>query len=138
VTLLGGAAAWPIAALAQGAGKIYRIGFLANDPTIPTQPAGQAFLDGLRESGFIEGKNVIIDRRFAEGRLDRYAHFITELVQLGPDVLVTSANEATLAAKQAMTTIPIVMMNVSDPIGQGIIASLARPGGIAGADEVID
>jgi putative ABC transport system substrate-binding protein len=75
------------------------------------------------------GKNVIIDRRFAEGRLDRYGHLVAELVQLGPDVLVTSADEATLAAKQAVTTIPIVMMNVSDPIGQGIIASLARPGG---------
>ena len=66
------AATLPIEALAQQAGKVYRIGFLANDPAIPTQPAGQAFLDGLRESGFIEGKNVIIDRRFAEGRLDRY------------------------------------------------------------------
>src|SRR5215471_3488749 len=129
LALLGGAAAWPLAVGAQSAGKIYRIGFLANDPTIPTQPAGRAFLDGLRESGFIEGKNVTIDRRFAEGRLDRYADLIAKLAQLGPDVLVTSANEATLAAKQAATTIPIVMMNVSDPVGQGIVASLARPGG---------
>ena len=125
----GSAAAWPIAARAQQANKIYRIGFLANDPAIPTQPAGQAFLDGLRESGFIEGKNVIIDRLFAQGRLDQYAKLVAELVQHGPDVLVTSSNEATLAAKRSVTTIPIVMMNISDPIGQGIIASLARPGG---------
>ena len=129
LALLGGAAAWPLAVGAQSAGKIYRIGFLANDPTIPTQPAGRAFLDGLRESGFIEGKNVTIDRRFAEGRLDRYADLIAKLAQLGPDVLVTSANEATLAAKRAVTTTPIVMMNVSDPIGQGFVASLAHPGG---------
>src|SRR5215472_15968787 len=94
LTLLGGAAAaWPITARAQQAGKIYRIGFLANDPTIPTQPAGQAFLDGLRESGFIEGKNAIIERRFAEGRLDQYADLMAELVRLKVDVIVTSANE---------------------------------------------
>jgi putative tryptophan/tyrosine transport system substrate-binding protein len=129
ITLLGSAAAWPVAASAQQAAKIYRIGFLANDPTIPAQPAGRAFLDGLRESGFIEGKNVIIDRRFAEGRLDRYADLVAELAQLGPDVLVTSANEATLAAKRAALAIPIVMMNVSDPVGQGIVPSLAHPGG---------
>src|SRR6516162_7812276 len=73
ITLLGGAAAWPLAARAQQPGKTYRIGFLANDPAIPTQPAGQAFLDGLRDSGFVESKNVMIDRRFGEGRLDRYA-----------------------------------------------------------------
>ena len=100
ITLVGGAAVgWPLVARAQQASKIYRIGFLANDPAIPTQPAGQAFLDGLGESRFIEGKNVIIDRRFAQGRLDRYAKLVAELVQHGPDVLVTSSNEATLAAK---------------------------------------
>jgi putative ABC transport system substrate-binding protein len=131
ITLLGGAVALPLAARAQqpAPGKIYRIGFLANDPAIPMQPAGQAFLDGLRESGFIEGKNIIIERRFAEGRLDRYVDLVTELIGLQVDVLVTSANEATLAAKRANTNIPLVMLNVSDPIGQGIVTSLARPGG---------
>jgi putative tryptophan/tyrosine transport system substrate-binding protein len=128
ITLLGGATAWPLTARAQQAGKMYRIGFLANDPAIPTQPAGQAFLDGLRESGFVEGKNVIIDRRFTGGRLDQYDALVAELAQLRPDVLVTSANEATLAAKRANVAMPIVMMNVSDPVGQGIIASLAHPG----------
>src|SRR6516225_8774198 len=130
ITLLGGAAAaWPLAAHAQQPGKVYRIGFLANDPAIPMQPAGQAFLDGLREGGFIEGGNVIIERRFAEARPDRYAKLVAELIQLNVDVLVTSAEEATLAAKRATTRIPIVMMNVSDPLGQGIVASLARPAG---------
>src|ERR1700674_2099556 len=92
ITLLGGALlAWPLAARAQQAGKIYRIGFLANDPTIPEQPAGQAFLDGLRESGFGEGKNIIIERRFAEGRVDQYAPLVAELMRLGVNVIVTSA-----------------------------------------------
>src|SRR5215471_6826438 len=106
ITLLGGAAAWPLAARAQQGGKIYRIGFLANDPTIPTQPAGQAFLDGLRENGFIEGKNIVIERRFAEARLDRYPKLVAELIRLNVDVMVTSANAATLAAKRASTKIP--------------------------------
>jgi putative tryptophan/tyrosine transport system substrate-binding protein len=128
-TLGGAAAAWPLAARAQQAGRVYRIGFLANDPAIPMQPAGQAFLDGLREGGFIEGGNIIIERRFAEARPDRYAKLVAELIQLDVDVLVTSAEEATLAAKRATTKIPVVMMNVSDPVGQGIVASLAHPGG---------
>ena len=107
ITLLGGAAAaWPVGAGGQQAGKIYRVGFLANDPTIPTQLAGQAFLDGLRESGFIEGKNIIIERRFAEARLDRYPELVAELIRLNVDVMVTSANAATLAAKRASTKIP--------------------------------
>src|SRR5215831_2232576 len=128
ITLLGGAAAWPLAAQAQKPGKVYRIGFLANDPAIPMQPAGQAFVDGLREGGFIEGGNTVIERRFAEARPDRYAELVAELMQLDVDVLVVSSDEATLAAK-ATTKIPIVMMNVSDPVGQGIVASLAHPGG---------
>jgi putative ABC transport system substrate-binding protein len=126
---LGGAAAWPLAARTQQVGQIYRIGFLANDPTIPLQLAGRAFLDGLRESGFIEGKNIIVERRFAEGRPDRYAELMAELVRLAPDVILTSSNEATLAAKRVNTKIPIVMVNVSDPIRQGILTSLAHPGG---------
>jgi putative tryptophan/tyrosine transport system substrate-binding protein len=99
--IAGAAVALPLATRAQQSGKIYRIGFLANDPTIPTQPAGQAFLDGLRESGFVEGKNVIIERRFSEGRIDRDVEFAAELVQLRVDIIVSSANSATLAAKRA-------------------------------------
>src|SRR5262245_41691651 len=119
ITLLSGVVvAWPVAVRAQQVpDKIYRIGFLANDPAIPVQPAGPAFLAGLRESGFIEGKHITIERRFAEGRLDRYAELVAELIRLEVDVLVTSANEATLAAKRATPKIPVVMLNVSDPIG---------------------
>ncbi len=130
IALLGSSAvAWPLTASGQQTGKIYRIGFVANDPTIPTQLAGQAFLDGLRENGFIEGKNIVIEQRFAEARLDRYAELVAELIRLEVDVLVTSAEEATVAAKRATTKIPIVMLNISDPVGQGIVASLAHPGG---------
>src|SRR5262245_3435419 len=103
ISLVGGAAVWPLAARAQQVDKIYRIGFLASFPAIPTQPAGRAFLDGLRENGFIEGQNVIIERRFSEGRLDRYADLVADLIRWRPDVIVTSANDATLAAKRATT-----------------------------------
>jgi putative ABC transport system substrate-binding protein len=131
-----GAVAWPLATRAQQAGKVYRIGLLAGDPTIPMQPAGQAFLDGLREGGFFEGKNITIERRFTEGRYDRYAEFASELVRLNVDVIVTSANETTLAVKRATSKIPVVMMNVTDPLGSGIVASLARPeGNITGVSQ---
>jgi ABC-type uncharacterized transport system substrate-binding protein len=83
----------------------------------------------LRENGFIEGDNIIIERRFAEGRFDRYAALAAELVQLAVDAIVTSANQATLAAKHASSKIPIIMMNVSDPVAQGIVARLAHPEG---------
>jgi putative ABC transport system substrate-binding protein len=129
IVTLGSAAAWPLVAGGQQAGKVYRIGLLANDPTIPSQPAGRAFLDGLRENGFLEGKNIIIERRFAEGRLDQYAEFATELVRLGVDVIVVSSQPALLAAKQASDIIPIVMVNGLDPVAQGIVPSLAHPGG---------
>src|SRR5262249_56279809 len=107
----------------------YRSGFVGNGEAIRMEAAGQGFLDGVREGGFVEGGNIIIERRFAEARPDRYAKFVAELIRLDVDVLVTSAEEATLAAKRATTKIPIVMMNVSDPVGQGIVASLAHPGG---------
>jgi putative ABC transport system substrate-binding protein len=119
---------WPVAARAQQPGKIYRIGFLANDPTIPKQPAGQAFVDGLRESGFIESKNILIEWHFAEGRIDRFPGLARELTQLGVDVIVSSTIEATAAVKQATDTIPIIMLNVTDPVGYGLVRSLAHPG----------
>ena len=80
MTLLSGAAAaWPLAARAEQAGKVYRIGFLANDPTIPTTAAGAAFRDGLSKGGFVEGDNILIDWRFAEGRADRYAELASDI-----------------------------------------------------------
>ena len=86
-------------------------------------------MDGLRETGFIEGKNIVIERRFAEGMLDRYPLFAAELVRLDVDAIAVSSNSAVVAAKQATKTIPIVMINGVDPVAQGIVTSLARPGG---------
>jgi putative tryptophan/tyrosine transport system substrate-binding protein len=126
---IGTLATSPIVARAQKPNEIYRIGFLANDPTIPTQPAGEAFLEGLREGGFVEGRNIVIDRRFAEGRIDRYSVLAAELAALDPDIIVTSANAATLAAQRLDKNIPIVMMNVSDPVASGFVTGLAHPGG---------
>jgi putative tryptophan/tyrosine transport system substrate-binding protein len=83
---------------------------------------------GLRDLGYVEGKNIVIEYRSAEGNYDRLPELAAELVRLKPDVLVTSATPATLAAKQATTTIPIVMVDVGDPVGSGIVASFAHPG----------
>jgi putative tryptophan/tyrosine transport system substrate-binding protein len=129
ITLLGGAAACPIAARAQQAGKVYRIGFVADDPSIPITAAGAAFLDGLRENGFVEGENVVIERRFAEGRADRSDPLLEELVRGNVDILVTSGHQNHAAAKRATIKVPIVMVNMIDPVGMGLVTSLARPDG---------
>jgi len=127
ISLLGGSAAWPFAARAQQTDRVHRIGFLANDPTIPTTPPGIAFREGLRESGFVEGHNIVIEWRFAEGRVDAMSELAGQLVRLGLDLIVASANAAILASKQATRTIPIVMVNAQDPVGAGIVPSLATP-----------
>jgi putative ABC transport system substrate-binding protein len=131
IRLFGGVAAWPLAARAQQAAKpvTYRIGFLANDPTIPTQAAGKAFLEGLREQGFVEGKNIVIERRFAEGGFNRSSELAAELVRLRVDLIVVSGQNNAVAVNRATKTIPVVMVNVFDPIGMGIVSSLASPGG---------
>jgi putative ABC transport system substrate-binding protein len=129
ITLVGGAATWPLAARAQQPGRVYRIGFLANDPTLPTQPAYRAFLEELRNGGFIEGSNVVIEHRFAEAKLERYPELAAELVRIQADIIVSLSTPATLAAKRATIKIPIVMLSVSDSIKQGVVESLARPGG---------
>src|ERR1700704_6484225 len=109
ITLVGGATvAWPLAARAQQAGRIYRIGLLANAPTTPTTAPGRVFAEGLRENGFIEGQNIIIERRFMVGGVERALEFAAELVRLNVDVIVTSGVQSHPAAKQATTTIPIV------------------------------
>ena len=122
----------PLTAGAQPAGTVYRIGFLGNTP--PTKdPANQrffrAFVQGLRESGWMEGQNAIIEARYADGRTERFPELAADLVRLKVDVIVTAAGPATHAAKQATTTIPIVAIALADPVGQGLVASLARPGG---------
>jgi putative ABC transport system substrate-binding protein len=108
ITLVGGAAvAWPLAARAQQGGKVYRIGFIGNDPTIPITTAGAAFVEGLRENGFVEGKNIAIQWRFAERRGDRPAALIGELVRDNIDVLVTSGAQNHVAAKRPRRRFPL-------------------------------
>jgi putative tryptophan/tyrosine transport system substrate-binding protein len=127
IGLLGGAAvAWPLAVRAQQLGRIVRIGYLS--PARLPQLL-QALHNGLRELGFVEGQSVVIDYRFAEGQTKTMDELAAELVRLGPDVIVTVASGAALAAKRATTTIPIVMATVGEPVGIGLVASLARPGG---------
>jgi putative ABC transport system substrate-binding protein len=127
-TLGGAAMAWPLAARAQQPGKLPIIGFLAANPSIES-PRVVAFVQRLRELGWIDGRNLAIEYRWAEGRNERYAESAAEFVRLKVDVIVTVATPPTLAAKQATAVIPIVFAAASDPVGTGLVASLARPGG---------
>jgi putative tryptophan/tyrosine transport system substrate-binding protein len=137
VTSLAGALAAPLAAEAQPAGKIYRIGYLSpsspSDPERLASPFGErglaAFRQGLRALGYVEGQNIAIENRWAEGRFERLPDLAAELVRLKVDVIVSVVTQASLAAKNATRTIPIVMVAVGDPLGSGLVASLARPGG---------
>ena len=116
-------------AQAQQPKKVSRIGYL--DATFPSSnPARmEAFRQGLRELGYVEGKNIVIEYRYAEGKLDRLSELAAELVRLKVDVILTGGPSSTRPAKEATSTIPIVMAQDSDPVGAGLIASLARPGG---------
>ena len=129
ITLFGGAAiAWPLAARAQKSGKIARIGYLSTaNPR--SMPSFQAFEQRLRELGYIEGQNIVIEYRNAEGEVDRLPDLAADLVRLDVNVIVTATDPATRAAKGATTTIPIVMIAINyDPIALGYIDSIARPG----------
>jgi putative tryptophan/tyrosine transport system substrate-binding protein len=129
IGLLGGAAVWPVVARAQQPAKLPTIGFLgANSPSIQSQWTA-AFVQRLRELGWIEGRTIAIEYRWAEGRLDRSPEIIAELVRLKVDVIVTHATANVVAAKQATSVIPIVFAAVPDPVGNNLVASLARPGG---------
>jgi ABC-type uncharacterized transport system substrate-binding protein len=129
IALLGGAAAaCPLAARAQQLGKLPTIGFLGATPSVESQRVA-AFVRRLRELGWIENLTVAIEYRWAEGREERNAEIAAEFVRLKVDVIVTVATPPTLAAKQATAVIPIVFAAVSDPVGTGLVASLARPGG---------
>jgi putative tryptophan/tyrosine transport system substrate-binding protein len=126
IGLLGGAAAWPLTARAQRAGgKIVAIGILGIEPWPPID----TFRRALEDLGYIEGKNVRFEYRYAKGRNERFPELANELVGLNVDVILTWSTDAVLAAKQATTTIPIVMGAVGDPLGIGIVTNLARPGG---------
>jgi putative ABC transport system substrate-binding protein len=128
VTLVGGAATWPIAALAQQSG-MRRIGFLgAATPSVASQWVA-AFSQRLKELGWIENQNLAIEYRWAEGRSDRFAEIASEFVRIKVDVIMTWSGGPVIAAKQATTVIPIVFALQTDPVGTGLVASLSRPGG---------
>jgi putative ABC transport system substrate-binding protein len=128
-TLGGAAAAWTLAARAQPPAKLPTIGFLvAGTPSSHGQWVA-AFVQRLRELGWIEGRNIAIEYRWAEGRTERFAEIATEFVRRNVDVIVTSATAAIAATKQATSVIPIVFAAAGDPAGTGLVASLARPGG---------
>jgi len=125
---LGGAAAWPLAARAQQAAKLPIIGFLASTSASHQSQWVAAFGQRLRELGWIDGRTARIEVRWAEGRPERFAEIAVEFIRLKVDVIVTVGG-AVLAAKQATSVIPIVFGAASDPLGMGLVASLARPGG---------
>jgi putative tryptophan/tyrosine transport system substrate-binding protein len=121
----------PFAVEAQQAGKVWRIGVLAGSP--PTTPEAarpwEALMLRLRELGYVEGQNLVVERRWAEGRADRYHELAAELVALKPDVIIAAFTPSVSAAKRTTSTIPIVMAIAGDPVGTGLVASLSRPGG---------
>ncbi len=114
---------------AQQTTKVPRIGYLTGATPVGQAARVEAFRQGLRELGYIEGKNIVVEYRYAEEKLDRLPALATELVRLKVDVIVTGGSGNTRAAKEATNTIPIVMAQDSDPVGNGFVASLARPGG---------
>src|SRR5215469_2142245 len=129
ITLLGGAAAaWPLAARAQQPAKLPTIGYLGTAAASAWAPWTAAFVQRLHALGWIDGRTVVIEYRWAEGRTERSAELASELARLKVDVIVTGGNAA-VAAKQASSVIPIVFAVVDDPVAMGLIASLARPGG---------
>jgi putative ABC transport system substrate-binding protein len=129
ITLIGGAAvAWPLAGNAQQTGKLPILGLLGS-ATLLAESQRAAFVQRLRQLGWIENRNVAIEYRWAEGRSERFVEIATEFVQLKVDVIVASTTPAVIAAKQATSVIPIVITTAGDPVGTGVVASLARPGG---------
>jgi putative tryptophan/tyrosine transport system substrate-binding protein len=129
VTLLGGAASWPIVAGAQQAPKLPTIGYLGPNTASAVSQWVAAFVQRLRELGWIDGHTIAIEYRWAEGRLERFAQIAAEFVRLKVDLIFTHGTAPALAAKQATSFIPIVFAAMADPIGNGLVASLARPGG---------
>jgi putative ABC transport system substrate-binding protein len=126
----------PLAVEAQPTGKVYRVGVIFPSAPVsemagpePVHPAARALVQGLRALGYVEGRNLILERRSAEGRFERFGDIVAELVRLNADVIVTAGDPMTRAAKAVTVTVPIVMAFSIDPVGQGIIQSLARPGG---------
>ena len=129
ITLLGGAAAWPLAARAQRPSRIAKIGHLESGLPSSSPNLLAAFRQGLRELGYIEGENFFIERRYAEGREERLPQLASELVQFGVDVIFAIGPPQALAAAKATDRIPIVFVRGGDPVAMGLVKSLARPGG---------
>jgi putative tryptophan/tyrosine transport system substrate-binding protein len=129
ITLLGGAAAWPRAARAQQPAKLPTIGYLGSAAPSTQSQWLAAFALRLRELGWTEGLTIAIEVRWAEGRPERFAEIAADFVRLKVDVIVTPATAGAAAAKQLTTVIPIVFAGAGDPVGTGLVASLARPGG---------
>jgi putative tryptophan/tyrosine transport system substrate-binding protein len=120
--------AFPLAARAQKSGKVYRIGKLAAGTLDSRKPLYEAFMHSMRELGYVEGQNLVIEQRHADDHYERLPGLTQELLSWQPDVLLVSQTPAALAAKAASSSVPIVMVSVSDPLGVGLIASLPRPG----------
>jgi putative ABC transport system substrate-binding protein len=123
-----GLLAAPLAARAQQAGKVYRIGVLETAPMVLNAANLDAFRQGLRERGYVEGQNLAIEYSSADGRADRFPALAHELVRLKVDLILARGTPAITAAKNATRTIPIVMTSSSDPIGRGVVSGLAHPG----------
>jgi ABC-type uncharacterized transport system substrate-binding protein len=131
ITFVGGAAGWPFAASAQQSGKIFRIAYLGTSSPSLERHVLDAFRQKLRELGHVDGENIAMEYRWAEGQDDRLPELATELVRLKPDVIVTTGTPGTLAAKQATSTIPIVFASSGNPVNAGLVVSYAHPGGNA-------
>jgi putative ABC transport system substrate-binding protein len=132
ITLLGSAAlAWPLSGSAEQTGRIRHIGILMNLPADDPESSGRAavFRKGLQELGWVDGQNVRLDYRWAAGDADRFRAYAAELVALAPDVILAASSPAVAALQQATHSIPVVFVQVIDPVGGGFVASLARPGG---------
>jgi putative ABC transport system substrate-binding protein len=129
ITTLGGAAAWPVVAGAQQAGKLPTIGFLGAATPSAWSHRVANFVQRLRELGWIEGRTIAIDYRWADGRTERFAEIAAEFAGLKVDVIVTAGTASAIAAKQATPVIPVVFAVAGDPVATGLVASLARPGG---------
>jgi putative ABC transport system substrate-binding protein len=130
ITLFGGAAAtWPLAAHAQQPAKLPTIGFLGPQTQAAQREWTEAFLQRMAEHGWVDGRTVAIEYRWGEGRSERFAEIAAEFVRLKVDIIVTAGTAAVIAAKQATSVIPIVFGTAGDPVGTGLVPSLARPGG---------
>jgi putative tryptophan/tyrosine transport system substrate-binding protein len=136
ITLVGGAAAWPLAASAQQSARVYRVGLIFTTSSVsemvgpnPNHPLVRTFINRLRALGYLEGQNLVLEHRSAEGRFDRFPEITRDLVFRRVDVIVTVANPMTRAAKDVTETVPIVMAYSVSPVEHGLIQSLGWPGG---------